>query len=220
MDAAHLSAVASALSTDARAGMVTALMGGTAHTGRELARHVGVAPSTASEHLGVLQDAGLVEVEVQGRHRYFRLAGAEVASMVEGMLTSGAGGAPALPKLRPGLRAARSCYDHVAGVLGVALHDRLVALGAVEGGTLTAAGHELLSNRLGVEVRPSSTRPMVKTCLDWSQRRSHLGGVVGARLLSCMFERDWLGRVEEHPRELRVTDAGRRGLADELGVAA
>ena len=172
----------------------------------------------------MLQDAGLVAVEVQSRHRYFRLADAEVASMVEAMVSSGARAgarvAPGLPKLRRGLATARSCYDHLAGVLGVALHDRLVALGAVEGATLTAAGRQLLAARLGIEVEPSPTRPMVKTCLDWSQRRPHLGGVLGAGLLSCMLEHDWLRRTESYPRELRVTDAGRRQLAEKLGVVA
>src|SRR5688500_7346603 len=117
MHAESLVTVASALGVPARAGIVTALMGGTAHTGTELARHVGIAPSTASEHLGVLVDAGLVAVEAQGRRRYFRLAGAEVATLVESMVAT----AP-MPVPRPDagrLAAARACYDHLAGELGV-----------------------------------------------------------------------------------------------------
>lgn len=223
MHDARLSTVASALGAPARAGIVTALMGGTAHTGVELARHVGIAPSTASEHLGVLVDAGLVAVEAQGRHRYFRLAGTEVAALVESMVAAAPDPVP-LPRPRPGLLgAARTCYDHLAGALGVRLFDRLVELGAVEldgdGVALTGAGRDLLVG-LGVPLTASSSRPVVRTCLDWTERRHHLGGATGAQLLSTLVARGWLRRSERQARRLDVTAVGRRSFADQLGIEA
>lgn len=218
MHAERLATVAAALAAPARAEIVTALMAGTAHTGAELARHVGVAPSTASEHLGVLVATGLVAVEIQGRHRYFRLAGAEVATLVESMVAT----APAPPRPRPPrLSAARSCYDHLAGELGVRVLDRLVELGAVEvageGAALTGAGRELLAG-LGVDLPGAPSRAVVRTCLDWTERRHHFGGVVGAGLLATMLARGWLRRAAREPRRLEVTATGRRGLAEELGI--
>lgn len=221
MHAERLATVASALSVQARAGLVTALMGGTAHTGTELARHVGIAPSTASEHLGVLIDAGLVTVAAQGRHRYFRLANAEVATLVESMVA-----AAAMPVARPNggrTGTARTCYDHLAGELGVRVFDRLVELGAIEaeadGAALTGAGCDLFG-RLGVELPSTSSRPVVRTCLDWTERRHHLGGAAGAALLSTMVARGWLRRSPQEARRLDITAAGRRSLTDELGVDA
>ena len=220
MHAERLATVASALGVRARAGIVTALMGGTAHTGTELARHVGIAPSTASEHLGVLVDAGLVAVEAQGRHRYFRLAGAEVATLVESMVATAPMPAP-LPSSAGRLGIARTCYDHLAGELGVRVFDRLVELGAVEadgdGAALTGTGRHLFAG-LGVELPTTSSRPVVRTCLDWTQRRHHLGGAAGARLLSTMLARGWLRRSAREARRLEITATGRRSLADELGI--
>lgn len=225
-EAAHLAAsgagpiseVAAALASPARAEMVCLLLGGTAHTGRELARHAGIAPSTASEHLGRLLDAGMVAVEVQGRHRYFRLADREVAALVEALLVVAPRPMP-LPTLPTGLAFARSCYDHLAGRLGVALHDRLVELDAVHPDTaaVTPAGRELLVG-LGVPVTPESSRPLVRPCLDWSQRRHHLAGTVGARLLQSLLERRWLLRHATRPRELRLTRTGRDGLRAHLEI--
>ena len=222
MHAEQLVTVASALGVQARAGIVTALMGGTAHTGTELARHVGIAPSTASEHLGVLVDAGLVAVEAQGRHRYFRLAGAEVATVVESMVATAP--MPARMARSAGrLSTARTCYDHLAGELGVRVFDRLVELGAVEtdgdGTALTGTGRDLLAG-LDVELSTTSSRPVVRTCLDWTQRRHHLGGTAGAQLLSTMLARGWLRRSAREARRLEVTAAGRRSFADELGIEA
>lgn len=221
MDAERLVTVASALEVQARADIVTSLMGGTAHTGTELARHVGIAPSTASEHLGVLVDAGLVAVAAQGRHRYFRVAGAEVAALVESLAATGPS-----PVARPNggrMGTARACYDHLAGPLGVRIFDQLVERGAVEvepeGATLTGTGRDLLA-RLGVELPTASGRPVVRTCLDWTERRHHLAGVAGAQLLSMMLARGWLRRSPREARRLDITPAGRRGLADELGIEA
>jgi DNA-binding transcriptional ArsR family regulator len=224
-DAQRLSEVAAALAAPARATMVCLLLSGTAHTGRELARHVGVAPSTASEHLSQLLDAGLLAVEVQGRHRYYRLADAEVAALLERMLTAlpqpPTTSALPGPRLPAGLAFARSCYDHLAGRLGVALHDRLVELDAVRIGpdttTLTEGGVAVLSD-MGVTVVRERSRPLVRQCLDWSQRRHHLAGTVGARLLGTMIESRWLQRSTIRPRELRLSRAGRDGLRAHLGI--
>jgi DNA-binding transcriptional ArsR family regulator len=224
-DAHRVSEVAAALASPTRAAMVCLLLAGTAHTGRELARHVGVAPSTASEHLGQLLDAGLLAVEVQGRHRYYRLAGRDVAALLEAVL-SALPEPPARdplpgPRMPAGLAFARSCYDHLAGRLGVALHDRLVELEAVrvgpDGAVLTEGGVGVLTG-FGVTVARERTRPLVRQCLDWSQRRHHLAGTVGARLLETMFERGWVHRNAARPRELRLSRAGREGLRTHLGI--
>ena len=232
MDALRLSEVATALGSPTRARMVCALLSGTAHTGRELARHVSVAPSTASEHLTHLVAAGLVAVEVQGRHRYFRLAGQQVAQLLESMMTPPSVSPVAAPRVPPGLAFARSCYDHLAGELGVRLYDRLVALDVVrvtvDGVTVTDSGWELLT-RLGLPVPAAGAgpgldaaadgrRPAARTCLDWSQRRLHLGGAVGARLLETMLERRWVYRSRQRRRELRLTDVGRSELDAWFGV--
>jgi DNA-binding transcriptional ArsR family regulator len=224
-DTQRLSEVAAALAAPARAAMACLLLSGTAHTGRELARHVGVAPSTASEHLSQLLDAGLLAVEVQGRHRYYRLADAEVAALLERMLTAlpepPTTSALPGPRLPAGLAFARSCYDHLAGRLGVALHDRLVELDAVRVGpdttTLTEGGVAVLSD-IGVSVVRERSRPLVRQCLDWSQRRHHLAGTVGAALLDTMIESRWLQRSTVRPRELRLSRAGRDGLRAHLGI--
>jgi DNA-binding transcriptional ArsR family regulator len=225
-DAYRVSEVAAALASPARAAMACLLMAGTAHTGRELARHVGVAPSTASEHLAQLLDAGLLAVEVQGRHRYYRLADREVAALLESMVSAlpdprpDRGPLPG-PRLPAGLVFARSCYDHLAGELGVALHDRLVELDAVrigpDGATLTEGGAGLLAE-LGVVATRERTRPLVRQCLDWSQRRHHLAGTVGVGLLDTMLDRGWLHRNATRRRELRLSRAGREGLRAHLGI--
>ena len=200
--------------------MACALLSGTAHTGRELARHVGIAPSTASEHLGHLLAAGLIAVEAQGRHRYYRLAGRQIADLLETMMVAPATTAP-LPAVPSGLAFARSCYDHLAGELGVRLHDRFIALGAIavtaEGATLTATGRDLLA-KMDVGVERSRTRPAVRQCLDWSQRRHHLAGTVGAGLLAAMSDRRWIYPSATRTRELRLSEAGRRGLRVHLGM--
>lgn len=207
MDADNLATVAAALASDTRAAIVCALMAGTAHTTGELARHTGVAPSTASEHVGRLLDAGLVVVEAQGRHRYVRLAGPEVARLVEAMAE--APGPAALPRVPAALAFARSCYDHLAGELGVRLCARLT------GGTpsLTSDGVAALAV-LGV----ADDGLPVRTCLDWSQRRPHVGGPLGARLLAAFLDRGWLTRHPTRRRELRLSARGRDALLAEVGV--
>jgi DNA-binding transcriptional ArsR family regulator len=225
MDALRLTEVATALGSPTRARMVCALLSGTAHTGRELARHVSVAPSTASEHLSQLVAAGLVTVEAQGRHRYFRLAGQHVAQLLESMMIrpSDAATPIAVRPIPSGLAFARSCYDHLAGELGVRLCDRLIALDVVRvtGGvaTITDTGRQLLADLdIPAQGTAGGSRPAVRTCLDWSQRRHHLAGAVGARLLETMLERRWLYRSRQRRRELRLSDLGRRELRARFGV--
>lgn len=222
MDAQRVTEVAAALSAPARARIACALLSGTAHTGRELARHLKVAPSTASEHLGQLTAAGLVHVERQGRHRYYRLAGPEVADLLETLMAVPPDVAPvATPALPAGLAFARSCYDHLAGELGVGVYDGLVTLDAIRVGSgaaaLTGSGRDLLG-ALGIALPARATRPAVRPCLDWSQRRHHLAGTVGAALLDVLLTRRWLHRNPHRRRELRLTDTGRRQLRAHLGM--
>lgn len=205
--------------------MVCALTAGTAHTVGELARQVGVAPATASEHLARLLDAGLVVVEPQGRRRYYRLAGVEVARMVEMMVGAVPPvTAPPRPRMPAGLAFARSCYDHLAGELGVRLYDRLVAVGAIGVrdddcvAAVTTDGVDVLA-ALGI-AGPAGGQPgaVARTCVDWSQRRHHLGGALGAELLAAMLERRWLDRHPAHRRQLRLTGPGRAALRTRIGL--
>jgi hypothetical protein len=203
-----------------------------------------VAPSTASGHLARLVDAGLLAVTVQGRHRYYRLAGPEVADLIETLARL----APTAPvrSLREdtrahALRAARTCYDHIAGRLGVAIIQSLIAEGAIAGGDglhrldgagedrlsargrdvdyrLTPAGAERLA-RLGVEVAdPGPDGLPLRYCVDWSEQAHHLSGPVGRALARRLLDLGWLRRGDRS-RALHVSGDGRRGLAAELGVA-
>jgi DNA-binding transcriptional ArsR family regulator len=208
-----------------RANMLSAMFDGRALTAGELAHIAGVSPATASGHLAKLVAGRLVSVESQGRHRYFRLASAEVAHMLE---TIGAAveaspeGRRATPRVPAHLREARTCYDHLAGRLGVALADGLSARGAIvldgEGARVTDMGRALFE-RLGVglAVQPGSRRPVCRACLDWSERRPHLAGAVGQGLLDRSLDLGWVRRGRE-PRSIVITDAGRRRFAEDLGA--
>ena len=189
MDGERLAAIGTVLSSESRSEILCALMSGTAHTCSELASHVGVAPSTASEHLGRLLDAGLVTSRPQGRSRYFALAGPEIADLLERLLEALPPVAPApTPAVPARLAYARSCYDHLAGELGVRVHDRLVERGhlveADTGVAVTESGRDWLGG-LGVTLDSSTRRPPARSCLDWTQRRSHLGGAIGAGERQC-----------------------------------
>jgi DNA-binding transcriptional ArsR family regulator len=217
MARSRLSTIGSLLADDTRADILTVLMDGRAHTGSELARHVGVAPSTTSEHLSKLLDAGLVAVEPQGRHRYFRLASSDIAQLLE---TLGATPSPT-PAPRPSVPAAlafaRRCYDHLAGELAVQIYDELVARAHLREGdeqrlVLTRSGAELFET-IGVDTRSigSGRRPGARRCLDWTERRHHLAGAAGAALLDALLSNRWVVQGPR-PRSLRVTDAGRKAL--------
>lgn len=223
MTAARVAEVAALLGDPTRAEMATTLLDGRARTTGELARGASVAVSTASGHLGRLLAGGLLAVEASGRHRYYRLAGPDVAGLLESLQSVAVVGyrPRSGPRTPADLRFARSCYDHLAGTLGVALHDHLVA-GGVDGTVLTPQGRSALE-ALGVDLvastRSASRRPPVRGCLDWSERRPHLAGAVGAALLSTLLERRWV--VRRHvPRALRLTTGGRIALSGAVGPDA
>ena len=215
----------------ARAAMLHALMDGRALTASELARVGNVTPQTASEHLGRLVAGGLVCVEKQGRHRYHRLASAAVAQMVEQIMQVASDVEARRPKILTGprdaaLRAARTCYDHLAGRLGVALTDALVAGGHLElsqdAGIITPTGVELF-NRLGIRLdgmsasRTQRPRILCRPCIDWSERRPHLAGAVGAALCTRSFGENWIRRIEG-TRGVAVTPKGQHVFQDVLGA--
>jgi len=202
--------------------MLYCLMDDRARTGAELAAVADVTPSTASVHLSRLRAEGLIQVQVQGRHRYFSLAGPPVGRVLKS-LDGLAGGSRArfVPNTPGRLRAARTCYDHIAGVLGVSLHDRFWSLGWLAGSyDLTAAGVRAME-ALGTDVAGIRRlrRKFSFPCLDWSERRSHLGGSLGAALLEAAIRRKWVAR-EAATRALRVTALGKRELRARFGVDA
>lgn len=219
--------VAAAIGEPARARMLYCLMDGHARTSTELAAVADIGASTASAHLGRLAGANLVEVLVQGRHRYYRLAGDEVAQVLEGLsvLAGGARGG-FTPRTPIRLRAARTCYDHLAGEIGVALHDRFKALGFLREGPagdmtaydLSAVGSEALA-ALGVDVEAARAqrRRFAYGCLDWSERRAHLGGSLGAAVLKAALHRKWVTQ-DLDSRALGVTPRGRSEMAAKFGV--
>jgi DNA-binding transcriptional ArsR family regulator len=219
--APQIAEVAALVGDPARANMLCALLGGRALTAGELAIAAGVSPQTTSGHLGKLSTARLIGVTRQGRHRYYRLAGPHVGQMLESIMGVALTGPPRFqPKsLRDEqMRQARTCYDHIAGVLGVALADRLSERKHVvledEAGEVTPAGVEFLS-KLGVSLADTRKKRRIfcRACLDWTERRPHIGGAVGAALAERCFELKWIERMREG-RALIVTPAGRRGLVE------
>jgi DNA-binding transcriptional ArsR family regulator len=206
--------IAALIGDPARANMLSALMGGQALTATELAYEARVTPQTASAHLAKLTQARLLAVERQGRNRYFRLAGPAVANALESLMIL-AGDAP--PR-----RAARTCYDHLAGGLGVAVTDALVCRGfLVERGNefvVTPEGLDWFGS-FGIDVRAlrRTRRVFARRCLDWSERRPHLAGTLGAAVAEQLFDRDWVVRIRDS-RGLTITAAGRRGLRRSLGI--
>lgn len=207
----------------ARANMLAALLAGPALTAGELAREAGVGAATASAHLAKLEAGGLVTGLRQGRHRYFRLAGPDVVGLLESLLgvaaRAGFGGRRPGPA-DPGLRRARVCYDHLAGEMGVALLDGLLARRVLarqgDGLRLTRSGAGFAQDfGLDLAVLTAARRPLCRTCLDWSERRPHLAGGLGAALLARMLALKWLARGEG--RLLRLTRTGEAGMARLLG---
>lgn len=209
--------VAALIGDPARANMLAALIGGKALTASELAGEAGITPQTASAHLAKLAAGGLVTVEKQGRHRYVRLTGADVAEMLERLmgLAARAGHLRTRTGPRdPALRSARVCYDHLAGTLGVRLLDGLIRRGAVvargEGLRLTPAGARMM-DAFGIDsaALDAARRPVCKACLDWSERRHHLAGALGAALLARFYALRWARRAPDS----RVVSFTPRGLA-------
>jgi DNA-binding transcriptional ArsR family regulator len=220
----YLAEIAHLMGDPARANMLHALMDGRALTAKELAYLAGVAPQTASGHLARLMQGGLLAVAVQGRHRYYRLAGAEVATALEGLMVL-AGSQPTSRKLpsRVGeeMSRARTCYDHFAGRLGIGIHDALLTEGRLtvaDGGYgLTRSGVEVFM-ALGVDparATARSRRAALRPCLDWSERRPHLAGSLAAAQACRCFEMGWVLRKKDS-RAVILTEAGREALESRL----
>lgn len=221
-----LAEVGALIGDPARANMLSALMDGRALTATELAYVAGVAPQTASGHLGKLAEANLLAVEKQGRHRYYRLASPIVVRMLEGILAVAAAQLPPrrVPRspVEESMRTARTCYDHIAGRLGVGMADALIGRGHIvleeDGGEVTETGSEFFVG-FGVELAGARgyQRAFCRTCLDWSERRPHIAGAVGAALLRRCLDLCWVQRRRDS-RALTITEAGRRGFADTFDV--
>ncbi|MBX7549915.1 winged helix-turn-helix domain-containing protein [Streptomyces sp. NPDC004232] len=226
--AAALAALAALLADETRATCLLALLDGRAWTAGELARHARVAASTLSEHLDRLVAGGLLAQERQGRHRYVRLADARVAGLVEDLAAqvpaaavrraprtlreSGAGSAMAR---------GRTCYDHLAGRLGIALTDALTVRGLLRqdtGFALTDAGVQWF-REMGMGLEVSGRRPLARACLDWTERRPHLAGAAGAALCRHALEAGWCARIGSE-RAVKVTASGERELSELLGIPA
>jgi len=214
--------IAAAIGEPARARMLYCLLDNHARTGTELAVIADVSPSTASVHLNRLKTEGLVKVVAQGKHRYYSLQSAEVARVLEGLSVLAGGARPKFVPHTPGrLRAARTCYDHIAGTLGVLLHDRLEAGGWLSNSyDLTPAGVKGFE-MLGVDIAETRGlhRRFAFPCLDWSERRSHLGGALGAALLKLAIRKRWVTQ-ELDSRALSVTSLGRREMRARFGLEA
>ena len=202
--------VASLIGDPARANMVLALMSGSALSAADLAREGGVTPSTATGHLGKLVAAGLLVARRQGRNRYFALAGPDVADAVEALIAVAARAGHF--RTRPGprdeaMRQARSCYDHLAGRVAVDLFGNWLAAGILawrKGAVhLTRKGRDFLMSRgLAIDALQSGKRPLCRSCMDWSERRHHLAGSLGAEILALAVARGWAVR---EPRVRHVT---------------
>jgi DNA-binding transcriptional ArsR family regulator len=226
-DGPDIATIASLLGDPGRANMLTALMGGQALTAGELAREAGVTAQTASSHLAKLQAGGLLVGRRQGRHSYYTLSGDDVAGVVEALMglaaRTGHTRVRTGPK-EPALRKARVCYDHLAGELAVSMLEHLAARGfVVEAGedlSLTATGRTFME-ALGLDLAElgRSRRPLCKGCLDWSVRRTHLAGALGAALLSRFYALGGAGR-EAGTRLVTFTPRGLEAFREIFGVAA
>ncbi|RUU85204.1 MULTISPECIES: winged helix-turn-helix domain-containing protein [unclassified Mesorhizobium] len=209
--------IASLVGDPARANMLNALMGGTALTASELALEAGVSLPTASSHLGKLMEGGLLTVASQGRHRYYGLAGPQVAGMIEAI--TGVAEAVGPRRVRPGprdgaMRVARVCYDHLAGEQAVAMLDRLVAKNVlVRDEQEIRLGPSAASHfaAIGIDVYTKPRRPVCRACLDWSVRRSHLAGTLGAAILEKILAEKW-ARREKDSRAVIFSPPGRQAF--------
>jgi len=224
---AALAETAALVGDPGRASMLMALMDGRALTASELARAAGITPQTASGHLARLTAAGLLSRHCQGRHHYHRLASTAVAHMLETIMEASLAGEEQRPRRAvvtgprdKAMRAARTCYDHLAGRLGVRLTDALCERGYVElseeGGGVTDAGMEFFRN-FGLDLGGSPARVYCRPCLDWSERRPHIGGALGAKLAARCFALNWIRRDRES-RAVTVTPAGELGFRETFGV--
>lgn len=222
--APDLAGLARLLADGTRASFCLALLDGRAWTAAELARHAGVAPSTATGQLNLLVAGGLLAEERQGRHRYLRLANADTAELIEN-LASMAPPCAAQPRSlaavsrRRALARARTCYDHLAGALGVSIAEAMGRQGLLDweqGPALTGDGARWFA-ALGITLPSATRRPLVRCCLDWTERRPHLAGTAGAALCGHAFGCGWITRIGTG-RAVALTDAGRNALQEHLGL--
>jgi DNA-binding transcriptional ArsR family regulator len=224
---AGVSRIAAAIGEPARARMLYCLLDGRARTSTELAMVAEVSPSTASVHLNRLKAERLVKVAAQGKHRYYSLEGPGVAGALEGLSVLAGGSSDKFEPNTPSrLRAARTCYDHIAGTLGVSLHDRFIALGWLAADSsgignaydLSAQGAKAFE-ALGIDVEATRAgrRRFAYACLDWSERRPHVGGALGAALLKAVLKRKW-ALQDLDSRALGVTRLGLREIKARFGL--
>jgi DNA-binding transcriptional ArsR family regulator len=224
---ARLSRLAAAIAEPARTRMLCCLLDGHARTSTELAAVAGVTASTASVHLARLQEQGLVRTIAQGKHRYHTIDGEDVARALEALMVVAGGPRDRFVPNTPGrLRAARTCYDHMAGAVAVSLHDRFRERGwlsssspADDAYALTREGAAAFVS-LGIDVLAARSlrRRFAYPCVDWSERRPHLAGALGAALLDLALRRNWVTR-DADSRILEVTPRGRREMSSRLGVS-
>jgi DNA-binding transcriptional ArsR family regulator len=223
---AAASSIATAIGEPARARMLYCLVDGHARTSTELAAVADVAPSTASVHLQRLKTERLVKVFAQGKHRYYSLEGANVAAALEALSVLAGGSRDAfVPNTPNPLRAARTCYDHIAGALGVLLHDRFNALGWLSRGSGADEAYDLTEEgaraceALGIDVEATRAlrRRFAYACLDWSERRPHIGGALGAAVLHVALTRQWVSQ-DLDSRALTITSVGRRDMQARFGL--
>jgi DNA-binding transcriptional ArsR family regulator len=221
-----VSPIAAAIGEPARARMLYCLADGRARTSTELSVVAGVSPSTASVHLSRLMARRLVTVVVQGKHRYYTLGGPDVAAALEALsVLAGGSHDTFVPSAPSGLRAARTCYDHMAGAVAVSLHDRLIALKWLSAGSAADRGYDLTVDgatavqALGIDLAATRAlrRRFAFPCVDWSERRPHVGGALGAALLTIALKRRWVVQ-DVNTRILTVTAAGRRDMRTRFGV--
>lgn len=218
---AKLAIVAACAGDPARATMLQLLMDGRAFTAGELSSAAGVTAQTASGHLSRMVDAGLLTVASQGRHRYYRLSSPLVAQMLEGMMVVAASNAVMTGPGNEAMRKARSCYDHLAGRLGVGIAQRLVDAGHVtltdQGGEVTSSG-TMFFRRIGIDAETAPThRAFCRPCLDWSERRYHLAGVLGDRIMHFCFDEGWI-KQKPKSRVVDITPLGTRKFREVFGL--
>ena len=221
--------VASMIGEPARARMLVALMGGKALTATELSLEAEITAQTASSHLRKLVDSGLLVERRQGRHKYFQIQGHDIAEIVERLLNVSVRTTTSQVKTGPddvALRTARVCYDHLAGELGVQLYDTLIERGYL---SETEAGNQVALTDQGAQffmsvgadlnTRLKSTRPLCKSCLDWSERRSHLAGALGQWILDDLLQKQWAQRAPDS-RALHFSADGLSQLSSRYGLMA
>src|SRR5216683_1579745 len=225
-----LSEVAALMGDPTRAAMLSLLMDGRAHTASELALTAGVTAQTASGHLSRMVDGSLLAARAQGRNRFYRLASSDVAHAIESLMAIAGTRAPpasqsAAWRRNPDLRFCRTCYDHLAGQVGIAVTDSLTQHGHLEpkgpkDWTLTSTG-EVFCQRLGVDLagaRAAHARHFARQCLDWSERRPHISGALGSAIADTFFKKGWAERLRRG-RTVRLTDSGRRALSSHFGTS-